>query len=561
MILLLKLIFKNNWKKIGIITILSFILVQCQIFVIGNASIILILVKNNALDEFVPMLYRIGIVIIIASLISLIISYISVSIASNSAYQIKKELFNILMEANNFDDFNKVNFSGLMSRTIRGVETIQSFVLILLRRVLILIMASIVVVFELYNLDPSFAITFLIFLIVMTLIFLYKLNSLANIYFKVKRINGKINKSFREKILTLKLIKIFSNKNDSNNIFKKIIDESYDKGHRFQYKLNYIYSFMMFIHIFILFLVLLCLTAFHIDKSEGLNIFIMLLYLVFWANKFDSILPLVSIYSLAYTSATRIEEVLYLKDKYHYFSNPQKENEFEGIEFNNISLSISNRKILSNISIKIPKNSKTLIVGPIASGKTTLIYSLMGFHKIDSGKILIDGVNINSTNLNGKISFTPEKSYLLKKSIFENIKLSDDSISLDDVRKICNDVLFEKELSFEVNEYGNNLTNESKQKLAIVRALAHDSDYYIFDNSFSYIKLDTKHIIKENIKKRLENKTLIFVGNDFDECYQMDNIVVLDKGFVVASGKHDDLIKTCEIYKKLYNEYGGKSNV
>lgn len=189
------------------------------------------------------------------------------------------------------------------------------------------------------------------------------------------------------------------------------------------------------------------------------------------------------------------------------------------------------------------------------------MYSLIGFHKIDSGKILIDGYNINSANLNEKISLTPERPFLFKDNVLENIRLGKDSISYEDARKICDEVLLKKELSFEVNEYGNNLTNESKQKLSIVRALTHDREYYIFDNSTSFLNPTSKHIIKEKILRMLNNKTIIFVGNDFDDCLEMDNIIVLDNGLVVDSGKHNELIKTCQIYKKLFEEYGGNSNV
>ncbi len=559
--LLLKIIFKNNWKKIALITILSIIIGICQIYVLEHAAIIVILVKNNTLHNFMPLLYRLGIVILISLINVFIVSNLSISVASHSAHQIKEDLFNILIEVNTFDKFNKLNFSVLLSRAIRGVDTIQSFILFLIKRVLRLIISSILVLYELYHINYKFAIIFTIFLIIVTALLSYKLNSLAKTYYKVMKINGKLNKLFREKKLTLKLVKAYSKEKYSNKIFKKNMDETYKKGYEFQYKVSYIYYLIILGHINILIFIALFLILFNLDKSNGLDIFMILLYTFYWTNKFTMVLPLFSIYPLAHSFSIGIEEVLHLKDKYPDSHNLIKKSEFEGIEFNNVSLTMSNRKILSNISLKIPKNSKTLIVGPISSGKTTLIYSLMGFHKIDSGEILIDGFNINSGNLNEKISLTTEKPFLLKDSVFENIRLGKESISYKDAQNICNEVLFEKDLSFEVNEYGNNLTNESKQKLAIVRALTHDRDYYIFDNSTSFLNPSSKHIIEENIMERLKNKTVIFVGNDFDYCLEMDNIIVLNNGFIVDSGKHDELIKTCEIYKKLFEEYGGNSNI
>ncbi|WP_295723147.1 hypothetical protein [uncultured Methanobrevibacter sp.] len=218
--LLLKLIFKKNWKKIALITIFSIIIAECQIYILEHAAIIVILVKNNALHEFIPLLYKLVTVMVISIINTLIVAYLSVLVASNSTHYLKKDLFNILMDFDTFDEFNKVDFSGLLSRSIRGVDTIQSFILILIKRVLMLIIASILVIFELYHLDYKFAIIFTIFLIIIALIFSYKLNSIANMYFKVKKVNGKLNKLFREKNLTRKLFKVYSKEETSNKIFK-----------------------------------------------------------------------------------------------------------------------------------------------------------------------------------------------------------------------------------------------------------------------------------------------------------------------------------------------------
>ena len=280
--LLLKFIFKHNWKKILLITILSIIIVQCQIYILEHAAIIVILVKNETIPGFIPLLYRLCFVIIISIINTLIVSYLSVLVTSNAAYYIKKEIFNILMEFDTFEEFTKVNFSGLLSRTIRGVDTIQYFILILIKRVLILIIASILVGYELYCIDYKFAIIFTIFMIITVLIFSYKLNTLANMYFKVKKINGRLNKLFREKLLTLKLVKAYSKEDTSNKIFKKTIEESYTEGYKFKYKLSYIYYLIILGHINILIFIALFLILFDLGKSNGMDIFMMLFYVIYF---------------------------------------------------------------------------------------------------------------------------------------------------------------------------------------------------------------------------------------------------------------------------------------
>ena len=174
---------------------------------------------------------------------------------------------------------------------------------------------------------------------------------------------------------------------------------------------------------------------------------------------------------------------------------------------------------------------------------------MMGFHNVDSGEIFIDK--------NTKVSLTTNKVFLFKDSVFENIALGDNHISRDDAIGACNDALFTKDLSFEVNENGNNLTYDFKQRLSIARALAHDYDLYVFDNAFTSIDSASKRIIKENIKRRLENKTVIFIDNDFEDNSYFDDILVMDNGKIISQGKHDELIKTCDAYNILFSESMG----
>ena len=355
----------------------------------------------------------------------------------------------------------------------------------------------------------------------------------------------------------LKTIKLFSKEEYSSKIFKKAADDAYNEGYKFQSSLNFPQVFIVILHIVVILFILWGLFIFEADKNLAVEVFLALLYIVYLINHINAINPLVNIYPLAYTSSIRIEEVLALEHEPKH--SPNKESDFKGIEFNNVSLNISDREILSDVSFKIPQNSKNLIVGPVGAGKTSLIYSLTGFYEINSGSILINGENIKSKAFNEKISFTSAHLFPLKASVFENIRLGDESITREDAVRACDDALFTKDLSFEVNEEGNNLSGDFKQRLAIARALAHDCEIYVFDNSFSYIESASKKIIVENIKKRLSDKILIFIDNTFEDYMDMDNIIVMENASIIDQGNHDYLIKNCETYKTLINCSGGSN--
>ena len=553
---LLKILFRNHWKKISIIFIFTFINVQSQLYLIELIPIILYHIKSGNYDATFLVLNNFYVAIAVSMICMLLTSYLSLSVSSNFAFDLKQKVFSILMNTNNVEECSKYKFSGLMSRTVRGVDTMQSFVIILLRRVVLFIMASVWVVYSLIDLDIAYASVFAIFIVVFCILFMWELNKAANDYFEVKKPNGRLNNLFRDKIIGLKTIKLFSKEDHTIEIFKKKLDEAYTLGYRFRYKISYFLIFLIVLHIVLILFILWGLFIFDSNKTLAVEVFLSLLYTLYLVNHINAIIPFVNGYAIAYTSASRIEQALALE----HAPNPSgiKESNFEGIEFNNVSVNISGRDILSDISFKIPKNSKNLIIGPVGAGKTSLIYSLTGFYENNSGSILINGENIKSKSFDDKISLTSNHHFILKGNVFQNISLGDESITHEDAIHACEDVLFTKDLSFEVYEKGSNLSADLKQRLAIARALAHDCEIYVFDNSFSQIESNSRKIIKENIKKRLSGKILIFIDNVFDDYSDMDNILVMEDSSLVGQGGHDFLIENCETYRRLINCSGGK---
>ena len=553
---LLRILFRNHWKGIFLIIILTIIDVGAQLYVIEIIPLILTCIKSGLYEDTFSMIDEVIMAIFCSIISTLFISYLSTSISSNFALNLKEKLFSIVMNINTVDEYSKINFSGLMTRLIRGVDTEQSFVLVFLRRILLLFVAAGWVIYSLIDMNLLFAFVFTIFLFIYGFLFILKLNQSANTYFKVKKLNGKLNNLFRDNIVGLKTIKLFSKEKYSSDTFKKAADNAYNEGYKFQNSLNFPYVFLIVMHIAVILFMLWALFIFDSNKKLAVDVFLALLYLLYLINHINAINPFIDIYSLAYTSATRIEEVLAL-ERTPTHSN-KKESDFKGIEFNNVSVNISDREILSDISFKIPQNSKNLIVGPVGAGKTSLIYSLIGTYKINSGSILINGENVQSESWDEKICLISDNLFLLKDNVFENVRLGDESITRDVVISACRDALFTKDLSFEVNEEGNNLSSDFKQRLSISRALAHDCEIYIFDNSFSQIESASKKIIKENIKKRLSDKIIIFIDNAFEDYQDMDNIIVMKNASIVDHGNHDYLIKNCETYKSLINYSGGK---
>ena len=154
----------------------------------------------------------------------------------------------------------------------------------------------------------------------------------------------------------------------------------------------------------------------------------------------------------------------------------------------------------------------------------------MGFYPEFVGEVLLDNKELSPKSLRKLISYAPDDSNFLRESVFENIRLGDESISSDDAGEACRLSLFDKGLDFEVYENGKNLNIDLKQKLSVARAVAHERKIYVFDNSFSSIRADDKKVIIRNILNRLEGKTVIFIDNDTESYPQIDSVIELNGG-------------------------------
>jgi ATP-binding cassette subfamily B protein len=468
--------------------------------------------------------------VIVSVITFLIISYLSVSVLSGFGYELRSKMFDIYLNANTIDEFNEFKFSGLMARTVRGVYTMQSFFMLIFKKVILIIMIFIGVGIDCFEISLNLGIVYSVLVIIITAVFICKLHPLAVSYFDVKKINGTLNGAFKDKVNGSKFIKLFSKQKYLNDKFEKVAETSYEKGYRFQYKLNF------HVYIMIVFYIVVFIAVFYATLKYDNMIYatdgtlILLFSIAYLLTNLKGISKLVAVYPLAYTSSIRIEEVLVIdEDKSHAL----QKHGWREIEFKNVSLNLSERQILSDISFKIPRGSKTLITGPVASGKTALSYLLMGFHKQTAGEILVDGTDISQKRPD--INWASDDYYLLKESVFDNIKLDNNSLSREYAEEICKSVLFEHDLDYSVNEGGNNLTNVAKQKLNIARVLAHDGEIYIFDNAFALFDDNTKRIIHDSIKSRLQDKTVIFIENDFENDLNIDNVISLDNGHMTNS--------------------------
>ena len=241
-------------------------------------------------------------------------------------------------------------------------------------------------------------------------------------------------------------------------------------------------------------------------------------------------------------------------------------NTFKGdVCFKNVNFSyVPNTQVLNNISFNIKKGSTVAIVGSTGAGKTSVINLLNRFYEIDSGEISIDGINIKDyklSNLRKNIGIVLQDVFLFSDTIFNNITLKDDSISLDQVKLAAKQIgvhdfimSLPNNYYYNVKERGIMLSSGQRQLIAFLRVYVSNPQILILDEATSSIDSTSEILIQNATEKLTKNRTSLIIAHRLATIKKANNIIVMDSGNIIEQGSHKELISNLDgYYKKLYD--------
>ena len=267
----------------------------------------------------------------------------------------------------------------------------------------------------------------------------------------------------------------------------------------------------------------------------------------------------------ASVSARRINEVLETVPDIQDPEKPKKldPNKKGIVEFKNVSFRYpdADEEILTDINFVAKPGETTAIIGSTGSGKSTVVNLIPRFYDVTKGELLVDGVNVKDLtqkDLRSVIGFVPQKGILFSGTIESNIKYSNDNMSDEQMElaaEIAQATEFietkEDKYHSEIAQGGNNVSGGQKQRLSIARAVAKDPEIFVFDDSFSALDYKTDSKLREALKQKTENKTVIIVAQRINTILNADQIIVLEEGKIVGKGNHKELMETCETYRQI----------
>ena len=502
--------------------------------------------------------------IIMISAIS--IMCLSARVAARLAKTLREKVFKKVLRFSN-KEFSEYSTASLITRSTNDIQQIQGLIAILFR---VLVYAPIIGIGGFLRVlnqsDNSMAwiigVAIVAILFVVATLFIIAMPRFK----KLQQLIDKLNLVAREILTGLPVIRAFNTEKKEEKRFDKA-NMDLTKTNLF---VNRAMSFMMPTLMLIMngiSLLIVWVGAHGIDNGT-MQVGNMMAFIQYTMQIVMSFL-MISMVSImlprASVSANRINEIIETEETIKDSKEPKKLNPNKKglVEFKNVSFRYpdSDEEVLSDISFTAEPGKTTAIIGSTGSGKSTIVNLIPRFYDVTSGNLLIDGVDIkdiSNKDLRKIIGFVPQKGILFSGTIESNIKYGNPNMSDEQMIEAAQIAQATEFIESKPEKYqepiaqgGSNVSGGQKQRLSIARAIAIDPEILVFDDSFSALDFKTDSILRAELAKKTQDKTVIIVAQRINTILNADQIIVLEDGKVVGKGTHEELIKTNETYKQI----------
>jgi len=266
----------------------------------------------------------------------------------------------------------------------------------------------------------------------------------------------------------------------------------------------------------------------------------------------------------AEASATRINEVLEMEPEITDPKDAKEATQLRGhVEFQDVTFSYQGAETpaLSNITFCATPGKVTAIIGGTGAGKSTLVNLIPRFYDVDSGRILVDGVEtreMSQEHLRAKIGFVPQKAVLFAGTVDDNLRYGKEDATDEEIRhaaEVAQATEFITKMpegfDSQIAQGGTNVSGGQMQRLSIARALVRKPEIYVFDDTFSALDFKTDARLRAALKGETRDATVLIVAQRVSTVMDADQIIVLDEGRVAGIGTHRELMKTCDVYSGI----------
>lgn len=515
---------------------------------------------------------KIGVMLVVASLLSLafgILSGITASKASAGfAKNLRKDLYYKIQDFS-FTNIDKFSTSSIVTRLTTDVSYVQMAFQMLTR---IVVRTPLMLIFSLimsFSINAKLALIFLALMPVIG-ITLYVIMSKAHpIFERVFKKYDVLNNVVEENTNGIRVVKSYLLEESEKKKFGNISNEIYvdfSKAQRLMSLTNPVMQFSMYLAIILIswFGAKIIVTTNMVDLEVG-QLTSLITYGIRLLSSLMMLAMLLVMSTMARNSAERIYEILIEKPDLANPKKPIKEVKNGSIEFKNVSFSyVGNKKkeCLKNINIQIKSGETVGIIGGIGSGKSTLVSLIPRLYDATEGKVEVGGKDVKQYDietLRNNVSVVLQKNVLFSGTIKENLKWGDKDATDEEIVRACKLAQadsfiqeFPDKYDTHIEQGGTNVSGGQRQRLCIARALLKKPQILILDDSTSAVDTKTDSLIRKAFKEEIPNTTKIIIAQRIASVQDADKIIVLDNGTVNGIGTHEELLKSNEIYREVY---------
>ena len=502
---------------------------------------------------------------------AVIAGYLAATISSNFSRNLRKEIFD-KVENIDTEEVKGFSTSSLITRTTNDVTQVEMLIAIGLQLLIKAPITAIWAVTKILNKSWQWSALTGVAVVILLSVIIVLMIIVVPRFKKVQKLIDKLNGVTRENLTGIRVVRAFNAEGYQEKKFDKVNTDLTDLQLYNQKKFA-IMSPVMYMIMYCLTLGIYFIGAYLIENSvlaDKITVFgNMVVFSSYAMQVIMSFLMLAMIFMIlprAQVSANRINEVLDTKESIIEGTFDGKTKEVGTVEFKNVSFRYpdADEYLLRNISFKANKGETVAFIGSTGSGKSTLINLIPRFYDATDGEVLVDGVNVKDYKeeaLNNKLGYVPQKAVMFNGTVNYNIAYGDNGKGKISEKKIQEAAKVAQASEFiekmddkyetQIAQGGTNVSGGQKQRLAIARAIARDPEIYIFDDSFSALDYKTDSVLRRELKNYTKNATSLIVAQRIGTIMNADKIIVLDSGKCVGMGTHKELLKNCEVYKKI----------
>jgi ATP-binding cassette subfamily B protein len=518
-------------------------------------------------------IFRYGVIMLgvtLASSLSFIgLMYLSSDVSSLLGEDIRNDYYKKINDLSLYET-GQYGTSTLITRATNDVMQVQNFMIMFLRMVLripILFVGALI-----FALQKNVTLTLVILggIPLLGVVIVIAIKLVLPLFKKYQKKVDQLTLVTRESINGVRVIRAFGQGDRENKRFRntneELIDVSYRAG-RIMATLNPTINL-----IFNVVILAVVYFAFHLLRSGNItnyqdlgNVSALMQYAM---QMLFSVLMLTMtfiMYPRAEVSGKRIEEILNLESSIiDTADDTYDDHDFKGeVSFEDVCFKFpdADKNILEDITFTAKPGQTIAVIGSTGSGKSTVVNLLPRFFDTTCGSLKIDGINIRDIKLNklrSLIGFVPQQATLFRGTIRSNIGYGLDEPSDEEIKKAAQiaqaeEFILEDEAGYDakVEQSGNNFSGGQKQRLSIARAIAKKPKIFVFDDSFSALDFKTDSALRSALRSEIKDATVFIVAQRIGTIMDADQIIVLQEGKMVGLGKHETLIKECDVYREI----------